>query len=135
MFRVFSPEDWALDNLALIQIGDDDTVRLHRTLNPYATDGLQGEEYGVEWTLPNRITAARKFCDGFWKTWTDINGAAAGGISLYDQLCDEGARKFMEMYERPFVFCPYDKDAADAVLELRPGILPVLCVDRAVKGE
>lgn len=27
----------------------------------------------------------------------------------------------MEMYERPFVFCPYDKDAADAVLELRPG--------------
>ena len=42
MFRVFSPEDWALDNLALIQIGDDYTVRLHRTLNPCATDGLQG---------------------------------------------------------------------------------------------
>lgn len=48
MFRVISPEDWALDNFALIQIGDDDTVRLHRTLNPYATDGLQGEEYGEE---------------------------------------------------------------------------------------
>lgn len=121
MFRVISPEDWALDNFALIQIADDDTVRLHRTLNPYATDGLQGEEYGEEWTLPNRITAARQFCDGFWKTWTDINGAVTGGIILHDQLCDEGAREFMEMYERPFVFCPYDKDAAEAALELRPG--------------
>lgn len=121
MFRVFSPEDWVLDNFALIQIGDDGTVRLHRTLNPCAADGLQGEEYGEEWTLPNRINAASRFCNGFWKTWTDINGTVAGGISLYDQRCDEGAREFVEMYERPFVFCSDDKDAADAVLELRPG--------------
>ena len=122
MIRVIVPEDWNLDSFALVQICEDSRIRLLRTLNPYATDGIQGEEYGEEWEIHSRIGAASKFCgNGFWKTWTGINDQVSGGIVLHDGLCDESARHFLGMCEYPFVFCDSDNDAADAILELRPG--------------
>ena len=122
MFRVVSPENWNLEYFALIQICEDGTVRLMRTLNPCATDGVQGEEYGEEWEIQSRISASGKFRgNGFWKTWTDINGQVCGGIGLHDGLCDEEVGRFLGMCEHPFVFCNDDNDAADAVLKLRPG--------------
>ena len=114
-----------------IMLCEDDSVRLLRSLNPDAEDGVQGEEFGEEWTLSDRGAAAAAFLNnGFWKTWTDINGTACGGINLYDQLCEEGVRQFMEMNDHPFVVCNDEYDAANAVLSLSPGLylfyVPVL---------
>ena len=52
MFQIisFKKED-GLANLALIMLCEDDSVRLLRSLNPDAEDGVQGEEFGQEWTL------------------------------------------------------------------------------------
>ena len=131
MFQIISFKEGGLANLALINLCEDDSVRLLRSLNPDAEDGVQGEEFGEEWTLPDRGTAAAAFLNnGFWKTWTDINGKVCGGINLYDQLCEEGVRQFMEMNDHPFVVCNDENDAANAVLSLSPGLylfyVPVL---------
>ena len=131
MFQIISFKEDGLANLALIMLCEDDSVRLLRSLNPDAEDGVQGEEFGEEWTLSDRGAAAAAFLNnGFWKTWTDINGTACGGINLYDQLCEEGVRQFMEMNDHPFVVCNDEYDAANAVLSLSPGLylfyVPVL---------
>lgn len=131
MFQIISFKEDGLANLALIKLCEDDSVRLLRSLNPDAEDGVQGEEFGEEWTLSDRGAAAAAFLNnGFWKTWTDINGTACGGINLYDQLCEEGVRQFMEMNDHPFVVCNDEYDAANAVLSLSPGLylfyVPVL---------
>jgi hypothetical protein len=131
MFQIISFKEDGLANLALIKLCEDDSVRLLRSLNPDAEDGVQGEEFGEEWTLADRGAAAAAFLNnGFWKTWTDINGTACGGINLYDQLCEEGVRQFMEMNDHPFVVCNDEYDAANAVLSLSPGLylfyVPVL---------
>ena len=81
MFQIISFKEDGLANLALIKLCEDDSVRLLRSLNPDAEDGVQGEEFGEEWTLSDRGAAAAAFLNnGFWKTWTDINGTACGGI-------------------------------------------------------
>ena len=131
MFQIVSFKENGLANLALIKLCEDDSVRLLRSLNPDAEDGVQGEEFGEEWTLADRGAAAAAFLNnGFWRTWTDINGTACGGINLYDQLCEEGVRQFMEMNDHPFVVCNDEYDAANAVLSLSPGLylfyVPVL---------
>lgn len=131
MFQIISFKEDGLANLALIKLCEDDSVRLLRSLNPDAEDGVQGEEFGEEWTLADRGAAAAAFLNnGFWRTWTDINGTACGGINLYDQLCEEGVRQFMEMNDHPFVVCNDEYDAANAVLSLSPGLylfyVPVL---------
>lgn len=131
MFQIISFKEDGLANLALIKLCEDDSVRLLRSLNPDAEDGVQGEEFGEEWTLADRGAAAAAFLNnGFWRTWTDINGTACGGINLYDQLCEEGVRQFMEMNDHPFVVCNDEHDAANAVLSLSPGLylfyVPVL---------
>lgn len=131
MFQIISFKEDGLANLALIMLCEDDSVRLLRSLNPDAEDGVQGEEFGEEWTLSDRGAAAAAFLNnGFWKTWTDIKGTACGGINLYDQLCEEGVRQFMEMNDHPFVVCNDEYDAANAVLSLSPGLylfyVPVL---------
>ena len=131
MFQIISFKEDGLANLALIKLCEDDSVRLLRSLNPDAEDGVQGEEFGEEWTLSDRGAAAAAFLNnGFCKTWTDINGTACGGINLYDQLCEEGVRQFMEMNDHPFVVCNDEYDAANAVLSLSPGLylfyVPVL---------
>ena len=131
MFQIISFKEDGLANLALIKLCEDNSVRLLRSLNPDAEDGVQGEEFGEKWTLSDRGAAAAAFLNnGFWKTWTDINGTACGGINLYDQLCEEGVRQFMEMNDHPFVVCNDEYDAANAVLSLSPGLylfyVPVL---------
>lgn len=91
MFQIISFKEDGLANLALIKLCEDDSVRLLRSLNPDAEDGVQGEEFGEEWTLADRGAAAAAFLNnGFWRTWTDINGTACGGINLYDHSARKG---------------------------------------------
>lgn len=123
MFKVITPEGWNLAYFALVEICDDDTVRLLRTLNPNAADGIQGESYGEDWKYRSRIAAASEFQGiGFWKAWTDINSKVSGKIYLYDDLCDAEARQFIGAYEYPLVLCDDDGDAADAVRHLKQGV-------------
>lgn len=122
MYQVISLEEGNPANFALIQLHSDSSVRLLRTLNPDAVDGVQGEEYGPEWTISDRKTAASAFLEDFWKCWSDISGEVCGGISLYDNLSEEGIGRFIEMYEHPVVVCNDKFDAAHAILSLAPGV-------------
>ena len=51
MFQIISFKEDGLANLALIKLCEDNSVRLLRSLNPDAEDGVQGEEFGEKWTL------------------------------------------------------------------------------------
>lgn len=116
-------ESLEVDNFATILIRKDGSVSLHRTLNPDAADGLQGEEYSEAWTLHNRTSAARQFLEnGFWNTWMKINGITSGGISLYDGLNSFEAEMFLGFYTLNFVPCANDEEAACAVTMLPPGL-------------
>ena len=77
MFQIISFKEDGLANLALIKLCEDDSVRLLRSLNPDAEDGVQGEEFGEEWTLADRgaaaaaltsmTSSARKGCVSSWR--------------------------------------------------------------------
>ena len=122
MFKLIAPEDWNLAYFALIEICEDNSFRMLRTVNPDAQDGVQGEEYGEEWKYRSRIAAARKFrWNGFWKTWADVNTRLSGGVFLYDDLCDIVVAQFLGVFEHPLVICANDDDAADAAQSLSPG--------------
>lgn len=61
MFQIISFKEDGLANLALIKLCEDNSVRLLRSLNPDAEDGVQGEEFGEKWTLSDRGAAAAAF--------------------------------------------------------------------------
>lgn len=122
MFKVITPEDWNLACFALVEICEDDVIRLLRTLDPNAVGGVRGREYGKAWAYRSRIAAARRFkWNGFWKTWKDLNSRVSGRIYLYDILRKEGVNQFLGVYEHQLVICADDDDAAEAVQSLSPG--------------
>lgn len=122
MFKVITPEDWNLAYFALVEICEDDAIRLLRTLDPNAVGGVRGREYGKAWAYRSRIAAARRFrWNGFWKTWKDLNSRVSGRIYLYDILRKEGVNQFLGAYEHQLVICADDDDAAEAVQSLSPG--------------
>lgn len=121
MCYIVQPKDWDLSAFALVEIRNDGSVRLLRTLNPDSMSGLQGERYDEFWTLDYR-EAVKEFADkGFWDAWDSVNSAIGGGVALTDNLSNKAMREFMEMDTTPTVYCTDSKDAAATIMALEPG--------------
>lgn len=77
MFQIISFKEDGLANLALIKLCEDDSVRLLRSLNPDAEDGVQGEEFGEDTCSEEEIIESEAFK-------TVYEHAIAGGMSKDD---------------------------------------------------
>lgn len=130
------------DQLALIRI-ETDNIRLVATLNPDATEPIQGEEYDSRWSIPRKTVIEQIVHNGFWNTWNTINSQVPGGISLLDGLTEEGALNFIGYHDKTVISCR-EQDAAvllgtlpvgEYLFNIRPAKLKATNIDWDTDGE